>query len=99
MRNRHQIDVSVTLRSADGDRLQRKSWSVEHIGRQASDNADMSAFESDRPRSKVPAIIFVFLIIIIGLVGGAYYAGPRFEWEAPQIKLPDSDVAGLAPLE
>ena len=60
---------------------------------------DMSAFESNRPRSKTPAIIFIFLIIIIGLVGGAYYVGPRFEWEAPQIKLPDSDVVGLAPME
>jgi hypothetical protein len=42
----------------------------------------------------------VFLIIIIGLLGGAYYLRPRFESEAPQIKLtPDSDVLGLAPME
>ena len=59
----------------------------------------MSAFESDRPRRKLPAIVFLFLIIIIGLVGGAYYLGPRFEWKAPQIRLPDSDVLGLAPME
>jgi murein DD-endopeptidase MepM/ murein hydrolase activator NlpD len=59
----------------------------------------MSAFESDRPRRRLPAIIFIFLIIVIGLVGGAYYLGPRFEWEAPQIRLPDSGVLGLAPME
>ncbi|MBI4290294.1 MAG: M23 family metallopeptidase [Betaproteobacteria bacterium] len=60
----------------------------------------MSNLESGRPRGQLLAIIFVFLIIIIGLLGGAYYLAPRFEWEAPQIKLtPDSDVLGLAPME
>ena len=59
----------------------------------------MSAFESDKPGKKLPAIILIFLIIIIGLGGGAYYLGPRFEREAPQIKLPDSDMVGLAPME
>jgi murein DD-endopeptidase MepM/ murein hydrolase activator NlpD len=55
--------------------------------------------QSDRPRRRLPAIIFLLLIIIIGLLGGAYYLGPRFEREAPQIKLtPDSDVLGPAPL-
>ena len=60
----------------------------------------MSTLESDRPRKRLPAIIFLFLIIVIGLLGGAYYLGPRFEREAPQIKFtPDSDVLGLAPME
>src|SRR5476649_2153813 len=60
----------------------------------------MSTMESDRSRRRLPAIIFLFLIIIIGLLAGAYYLGPRFEREAPQIKLtPDSDVLGLAPME
>jgi len=59
----------------------------------------MSTLESDRPKRKLPAIIFLFLVIIIVLLGGAYYLGPRFEREAPQIKLPDSDALGLAPLE
>jgi len=60
----------------------------------------MSAFKSDGPRRRLAAIILVFLIIVIGLLGGAYTLGPRFEREAPQIKLtPDSDVLGLAPME
>jgi murein DD-endopeptidase MepM/ murein hydrolase activator NlpD len=59
---------------------------------------NMSIFDDNARRSS-PAIIFVFLIIIIGLLGGAYYLAPRFEWQAPQIRLPDSDVLGLAPLE
>ncbi|MDZ4343508.1 MAG: M23 family metallopeptidase [Candidatus Binatia bacterium] len=60
----------------------------------------MSTYESDKARENSPAIIFLFLIIIIGLLGGAYYLGPRFEREAPQIKLtPDSDVLGLAPMD
>jgi murein DD-endopeptidase MepM/ murein hydrolase activator NlpD len=59
----------------------------------------MSTLDSDGPRRRLPAIIFLLLIIIIGLLGGAYYLVPRFEREAPQIKLPDSDVLGLAPME
>lgn len=60
----------------------------------------MSAFEPGRPpRNYRPATKFLYVIIIIGLLGGAYYVWPRFEREGPQIKLtPDSDVLGLAPL-
>ncbi len=59
----------------------------------------MSAFESDRPRRKLPIIGFLFLIIAVGLLGGAYHFAPRFERGSPQIKLPDSDALGLAPVE
>ena len=59
----------------------------------------MSAFESDRPRRKLPFIGVLLLIVAIGLLGGAYYLAPRFEQGAPQIRLPDSDVIGLAPME
>jgi murein DD-endopeptidase MepM/ murein hydrolase activator NlpD len=60
----------------------------------------MNAFESDKARGNSPAIILLLLIMIIGLLGGAYYLWPRFEREPPQIKLtPDSDVIGLAPVE
>ena len=59
----------------------------------------MSAFKSDGPRKYHPAIILVVLIIVIGFLGGAYTLWPRLEWEAPQIKLPDSDVLGPVPME
>ena len=59
----------------------------------------MSAFESDIPRRKLPIIGFLLLIVAIGLAGGAYYLAPRFERSAPQVKLPDSDVLGLAAIE
>ena len=59
----------------------------------------MSAFESDRPRRKLPIIGILLLIVAIGLAAGAYYLAPRFERSSPQITIPDSDVLGLAPLE
>jgi len=60
----------------------------------------MSTLESDSRRKRLPAIIFVVLIVVVGLPGGAYYLAPRFEQEAPQIKFtPDVAVLGLAPLE
>ncbi len=47
-----------------------------------------------------PSIISLLLVIVVGLLGGAYYLWPRFEREAPQITFtPDSDVLGLAPME
>ena len=58
----------------------------------------MSAFESEKPRRKLPALVFIFLALI-GLVGGGYYLAPRFEGEVPQVRLPDSDVIGRAPIE
>ena len=60
----------------------------------------MSALETDGPARNPRATIFVSLIIIIVLLGAAYYLAPRFEWQAPQIKLArDTDVLGPAPLE
>ena len=60
----------------------------------------MSNFESGTPSRSYRATLSIVLIIIVGLLGGAYYLRPRFEWEPPQIKLmPDSDVLGVAPME
>ena len=59
----------------------------------------MSTLESDRPRRRLPPILLLF-VIISGLLGGAYYLAPRFERDAPQIRLvPDSGALGLAPIE
>src|SRR5688572_24428990 len=58
----------------------------------------MSAFESSTPTRRT-GLIFL-LIVIAGLVAVAWYLWPRFEREAPQIRLaPDADVLGTAPLE
>jgi murein DD-endopeptidase MepM/ murein hydrolase activator NlpD len=60
----------------------------------------MSTFESNKPRRKLPAIIFVLAIIVIGVVAGGVYLAPRFEREAPRITLtPDADVLGRAAIE
>jgi murein DD-endopeptidase MepM/ murein hydrolase activator NlpD len=60
----------------------------------------MSTFESDRPRRKLPPIVILFLIIVVGVLAGAYYFWPRLERDPPQITLtPASDVLGLAPME
>ncbi|MEP7067602.1 MAG: M23 family metallopeptidase [Usitatibacter sp.] len=46
------------------------------------------------------AIIFVFIVILGALLGGAYFFGPRFESEPPQIKLSsNADVLGAGPLD
>ncbi len=59
----------------------------------------MSNLESENTKKKFPATIIVLLIVVIGLLGGGYYLAPRFERQAPQIKLPDAAVLGLAPME
>ena len=60
----------------------------------------MSTFESGTPLRNYRAILAVVLIVIVGLLGGAYYLWPRFESEPPQIKLtPDTDVLGVASIE
>jgi murein DD-endopeptidase MepM/ murein hydrolase activator NlpD len=58
----------------------------------------MSDFESGAPNRKTALLLS--LIVIIGLLAGAWYLWPRFEREPPQIRLsPDADVFGLAPVE
>lgn len=59
----------------------------------------MSTSDSDSPGKRFSPIVFVVLIIV-GLTAAAYYLWPRFEREAPQIRLtPDYDSIGLAPIE
>jgi murein DD-endopeptidase MepM/ murein hydrolase activator NlpD len=58
----------------------------------------MSAFESGSPPRRYRAILFS--IVIIGFLAGGYYLAPRFEREAPQVRLaPDAEVLGRAPME
>ena len=59
----------------------------------------MSAYDNERPRRKIPALLLL-VILIAGLVAGIIYLKPRFETQAPQVRLtPDADVIGNAPLE
>ena len=59
----------------------------------------MSAYDNERPRRKIPAL-FLLVILVVALVAGIIYMRPRFETQAPQVRLtPDADVIGNAPLE
>jgi len=58
----------------------------------------MSTFESHRAGRA--AIVVVLVLLVAGLAAGGYYLWPRFESDAPQVRLtPDSDVMGLGTLE
>jgi len=60
----------------------------------------MSAYQNDRPRRKLPALLVLLVVLLAGLVAAAIYFRPRFESQPPQIRLiPDADVVGNAPLE
>src|SRR5688572_6818416 len=60
----------------------------------------MSAFESAAPTRSHRAVLVFSLIVIIGLCSTAWYFWPRFEREAPLVRLaPDSDALGTTPLE
>ncbi|MFM9970074.1 MAG: M23 family metallopeptidase [Burkholderiales bacterium] len=60
----------------------------------------MSALESDRPGKTIPPVVFVLLLILLALLGSAYFLAPRFEREAPRVTFtPDTGALGLAPLE
>jgi murein DD-endopeptidase MepM/ murein hydrolase activator NlpD len=60
----------------------------------------MSAFESGSGSKGKRAVLVIFLVVLVGLLAAAWYLWPRFEREAPQVRLaPDTDVLGMAPLE
>ena len=60
----------------------------------------MATFSSDRPRRALPVVVVLLLIVLIGLAAAAFWFRPRFESDPPQVTLaPNTDVAGLAPLE
>ena len=60
----------------------------------------MNSHDFASPRRKLPLVLVLLAIIIAGLVGAAIYLRPRFESQAPVVKLtPDTDVLGVAPLQ
>lgn len=59
----------------------------------------MSTSESQRAGRRLAIVIFMVLLLA-GLAAGGYYLWPRFETDAPQVRVtPDSDVIGLGTLE
>ena len=60
----------------------------------------MSTFQSARPRSKLPIVLVLILLVIASIAGGAYFFQPRFEPVPPQITIaPNVDIFGVTPLE
>jgi len=60
----------------------------------------MSAYDNDRPRRKLPLVLVLLVVLVVGLIAGGIYLRPRLESQPPQIRLaPDADVIGAAPLE
>ena len=58
------------------------------------------AFSSDRPRSKLPLVLFLLVLVLGGLGAAAWYLSPRFESNAPQVALStQAEVLGNAPFE
>jgi murein DD-endopeptidase MepM/ murein hydrolase activator NlpD len=59
----------------------------------------MSSFATPRRRSKLPLVIVLLALVLVGLAAAAITVWPRFESTAPQITLSsDAETAGLAPL-
>jgi murein DD-endopeptidase MepM/ murein hydrolase activator NlpD len=60
----------------------------------------MSAYETDRPRRKLPLVLVLLAVLVVGLIAAGIHFRARFESQPPQIQLaPDSAVIGAAPLE
>jgi len=60
----------------------------------------MSAFSSDRPRSRATLVFVFLLVVIVALAAAAWHFRARFESDPPQVTLSsNADVMGLAPLE
>ena len=60
----------------------------------------MSDFDSGSSIRSRRTVLFLSLIVVIALAAGAWHLLPRFEREAPQIRLsPDADVLGLGSME
>jgi murein DD-endopeptidase MepM/ murein hydrolase activator NlpD len=60
----------------------------------------MSAFPSNRRRSRLPFVVLFLVILVAGLAAGGFYLWPRIESQAPQIALsPGAETLGAAPIE
>lgn len=66
-----------------------------------SKQIEMSALPSAGPnRSSRAALVTILVLAVAGIAAGGYYLWPRFESEAPQVRLsPDTDTLGAGTLE
>ena len=56
--------------------------------------------KANRSRGIAGVAVVIFLILVAGLGAAAWFLGPRFEREPPQVTFkPDADVIGTAPIE
>ena len=60
----------------------------------------MSIYSNDRPRRKLPLLLTLLVLIVVGVIAAAIYHRARFESEPPKVQItPDTDALGTAPLE
>jgi murein DD-endopeptidase MepM/ murein hydrolase activator NlpD len=70
------------------------------VENRAFSDTEMSAFEPGTPARSKRTVLVVSLIVLAVLFTVLWLLWPRFEREAPQVRLsPDTDVLGVAPLE
>jgi murein DD-endopeptidase MepM/ murein hydrolase activator NlpD len=61
---------------------------------------EMSIYSNDRPRRKLPLLLILLVVIVVGLIAAGVKYRARFESEAPKVVLtPDTDAIGNAPIE
>src|SRR5919106_6553634 len=61
----------------------------------------MTPLELGRPPRRTHAVRNTIMVALLaGIIAGAYFSIPKFEWHKPQVKItPDTDTIGLAPVE
>jgi murein DD-endopeptidase MepM/ murein hydrolase activator NlpD len=61
----------------------------------------MTPLELGRPPRRTHAVRNTTIVALLaGIIAGAYFSIPKFEWHKPQVKItPDTDTIGLAPVE
>ena len=60
----------------------------------------MTAYETDRPRRKLPLVLILLAVIAVAVLAAAFAFRARLEGEPPQIRFAsEADVVGVAPLE
>ena len=61
----------------------------------------MPVIELGKPQKNFrPVFNAIYILIALGLIAGAFFLVPRFEWKKPQVKItPDVDTIGLGSID